>query len=58
MGSRPSPEVPCVLCSKPVNLQYDLVADENGDAIHEECYVRRIRSEDQASDSVQVSRAR
>jgi len=36
------PEIPCILCSKPVNLISDLHADENGKAVHEECYVKRI----------------
>jgi hypothetical protein len=42
MGSRPSPEISCVLCSKPVDLLIDLSADENGKAVHEECYVNRL----------------
>jgi hypothetical protein len=41
MGS-PFPAIPCVLCSNPVNLISDLYADENGKAVHEECYVNRI----------------
>ena len=44
MGSRPFPEIPCALCSKPVELAIDLCADENGKAVHEECYVQRIKS--------------
>jgi len=44
MGSRPSPEIRCALCSKPVDLGIDLCADENGKAVHEECYVQRITS--------------
>jgi len=39
MGSRPSLEISCTLCSKPVDLRTDLCADENGKAIHEDCYV-------------------
>jgi hypothetical protein len=42
MDSRPFPEIPCVICSKPVNLQTDLCADENGKAVHDSCYIRRI----------------
>jgi hypothetical protein len=38
----PFPEIPCVICSKPVNLSADLSADENGKAVHTECYVKRI----------------
>jgi len=44
MGSRPFPEIPCALCSNPVKLISDLSADENGKAVHEECYVKRITS--------------
>jgi hypothetical protein len=42
MKSRPFPEIPCVICSKPVDLRADLSADENGKAVHTECYVKRI----------------
>lgn len=44
MGSRPSPKIRCALCSNPVDLGIDLCADENGKAVHEECYVQRITS--------------
>ena len=44
MKSRPFPEIPCVICSKPVNLQTELCADENGKAVHEDCYVKQITS--------------
>jgi len=44
MGSRPFPKIPCILCRKPVDLGIDLCADENGKAVHEECYVQRIKS--------------
>jgi hypothetical protein len=42
MGSRPSPQIQCILCSKSVDLQVDLSADENGKAVHENCYVNRL----------------
>jgi hypothetical protein len=42
MGSRSFPEVPCVLCNRAVDLQTDLCADENGKAVHAECYVKRL----------------
>jgi hypothetical protein len=42
MKSRLSPEIPCVICSKPLDLSVDLSADENGKAVHTECYVGRI----------------
>jgi hypothetical protein len=44
MDGRTFPEVSCVLCGRPVDLQTDLTADENGKAIHEDCYVRHITS--------------
>ena len=42
MGGHPFPDIPCRLCGKPVNLSADLSADENGKAVHEECYVKHI----------------
>jgi hypothetical protein len=42
MGSRPFPEIPCILCGRAVDLQNDLFANENGKAAHEDCYVRHI----------------
>jgi hypothetical protein len=42
MGGHPFPEISCVLCSKTLDLQVDLCADESGNAIHEDCYVKRI----------------
>jgi hypothetical protein len=44
MGSGPFPETSCILCSKPLDLRSDLNADEHGKAVHEECYVSRIKS--------------
>jgi hypothetical protein len=44
MDDRPSPELSCVLCSRPVDLRTDLCADENGKAIHEDCYVKHLTS--------------
>jgi hypothetical protein len=44
MHSRHFPEISCALCSKPVDLLIDLSADENGKAVHEECYVTRLTS--------------
>jgi hypothetical protein len=46
MGSRPFPEISCIVCNKPMDLRIDLCADENGRAVHEECYVQRIKSYD------------
>jgi hypothetical protein len=42
MGGHPFPEIPCVICSKPLDLRVDLSADENGKAVHEHCYLNRI----------------
>ncbi len=42
MGGHPFPEISCTLCSKPIDLQTDLQADEHGRAVHEDCYVERI----------------
>jgi hypothetical protein len=42
MNSPPFPEIPCLICSKPVNLQTDLCADESGKAVHADCYIKRI----------------
>jgi hypothetical protein len=44
MKSRLSPEIPCLICCKPLDLSVDLSADENGKAVHTECYVNRITS--------------
>ncbi len=42
MGGHPFPEIPCKLCAKAVDLTVDLSADENGKAVHEDCYVEHI----------------
>jgi hypothetical protein len=44
MGGHPFPEIPCIICAKAVDLTVDLYADENGDAMHEDCYVKHITS--------------
>lgn len=44
MGSRHFPEISCTVCNKPLDLRVDLCADENGRAVHEDCYVKRITS--------------
>jgi len=44
MDTRPFREISCALCRKPVDLLIDLSADENGKAVHEECYVKRLTS--------------
>jgi len=35
-------EILCPLCNKPILLQIDMSADENGKAVHTECYAKRI----------------
>jgi hypothetical protein len=44
MGGHPFPEIPCTVCRKPVDLTIDLSADENGKAVHQECYIKRVMS--------------
>jgi hypothetical protein len=46
-----SHEFLCVLCTKSVDLTIDLNADENGQAVHEQCYVNKIRGGDFAETS-------
>ena len=41
MGGQPFSDILCVLCIKPVDLCFDLRTDENGKAVHAECYVIR-----------------
>jgi len=45
MGSHSSPEISCALCSKPVDLRVELCTDENGRAIHKDCYMKRLVSD-------------
>jgi hypothetical protein len=42
MGGPSFPEMSCKICCKPVDLSVDLYADENGKAVHEECYINQI----------------
>jgi hypothetical protein len=42
MGGHPFSEIPCAICNKAVNLSADLTANENGKAVHEECYLKHI----------------
>jgi hypothetical protein len=44
MAGHISPAIPCRICSNPVDLSADLSADENGEAVHEACYVTQIIS--------------
>jgi hypothetical protein len=34
----------CRICHEPVSLKFDTVTDENGKAVHEDCYVKEIIS--------------
>jgi organic radical activating enzyme len=43
MGGHSFPEIPCIICSKPVDLMVDLIADENGGPVHEDCYLKRTK---------------
>ena len=45
MGCYHLPELSCTLCTKPVDLRFDLCTDENGRSVHEECYVNRLLAE-------------
>jgi hypothetical protein len=44
MAGHPFPEISCAICAKPVDLQIDLSANENGKAVHEKCYVKQTTS--------------
>jgi len=52
IGDRlPNTQVPtCYLCSKPVQLE-TAKTDEDGRAVHEECYLRKIRPKTELPDS-------
>jgi hypothetical protein len=39
-----TPEFRCVLCNKLLDLTIDLNTDDNGKAVHEQCYVNRLIS--------------
>jgi len=42
MGGHTFPEVPCVVCNRPLALEIDLSVDEDGNPIHAECYAHRL----------------
>jgi hypothetical protein len=42
MGGHHFPEISCAICGKAIDLAVELCADENGKAIHEDCYVKHI----------------
>jgi hypothetical protein len=33
----------CRICGQPLSLTSDIVVDEDGKAVHEECYVKHIK---------------
>jgi hypothetical protein len=35
-------QVLCRICGQPVELTFDIAVDEDGQAVHEMCYVKRI----------------
>jgi hypothetical protein len=42
MGGHPVPgKIPCAICNNPVDLGVDPSVDENGKAVHENCYVNQ-----------------
>jgi hypothetical protein len=41
--SSPSPAHTCHICLKPVDLNLDRYTDENGQIVHEDCYLKQIR---------------
>src|ERR1700689_2609314 len=60
MGSRPHAENHCILCNRAVDLQIDLNTNEDGMAVHGDCYARSIGvgnvSEDREEDSALLAR--
>lgn len=32
----------CAICGMPATLEIDMVADENGKLVHEDCYLARV----------------
>ncbi len=47
MNSSRQSEIICSICGKPVTLHDDTGADEDGKAVHKECYASRIAKDDQ-----------
>jgi hypothetical protein len=39
---KPQQEIRCSICDKRVTLQEDTCFDENGKALHTDCYAKRI----------------
>ncbi|HEY4904748.1 MAG TPA: hypothetical protein VIH89_14840 [Candidatus Sulfotelmatobacter sp.] len=45
MDERQQSEVKCSICNKPVTLHSDTGTDEDGKAVHKQCYATRITEE-------------
>jgi formylmethanofuran dehydrogenase subunit E len=41
MSDKVNPRIFCRICGEPVSLKADTVVDEDGKAVHEECYVKQ-----------------
>ena len=54
-GTRHFPEISCTLCTKPVDLRIEPCTDENGRAIHWDCYVKSLVSEGPKEDASEAS---
>jgi RNA polymerase sigma factor (sigma-70 family) len=50
MGGRAGAGMQCLLCNRPLDLQTDLNANENGMAVHEDCYAQSIGLESSPDD--------
>jgi hypothetical protein len=55
MGGHLFSEMPCAIRSKPLDLTVNLSADENGKAVHEDCYVQRITSQHSVSSATALA---
>ncbi|MGA7295631.1 MAG: hypothetical protein WBW53_21680 [Terriglobales bacterium] len=49
MASLPRLEVLCAICNQPVTFHADTCTDENGYAVHVECYVKRVTAKKSAA---------
>jgi hypothetical protein len=54
MGGHTFPAIHCKLCNELVHLHTDLYADEHGQAVHEDCYVKRLSSEHSNSSAAAI----
>jgi hypothetical protein len=42
MNDRADSRIRCHICSQPVDLTADTAADEDGQTVHERCYVKKL----------------